>query len=138
MIQFTEEMRAAVNNALTERVPIHVAYVDPDGMPSISLRGTLQVWADDQLALWARNPEGGMPRAIATNPKIAIFYRNPEKRVSWQFYGRAHVTEDAAARNRIFDASPEVERNQDPQRAGKAIIVEVDRVVSRGQTLMER
>jgi hypothetical protein len=38
----------------------------------------------------------------------------------------------------IFDASPEFERNQDPDRKGKALIIDVDRVIQRGQAIMER
>ena len=76
--------------------------------------------------------------AAGTNPKVALLYRNTETRVAWQFLGRGHVVTDEAARNQIFDSSPEFERNQDPERKGIAIVIDVDRVVMRGEVIMER
>lgn len=140
MIELTDEMRDALASALTDRMPVIMTYVDADGQPHLSYRGTAQVFGTDQLAVWARNPDGGLPAAMkaGTNPKVALLYRNTETRLSWQFEGRGHVTEDEAARNQIFDASPELERNQDLERKGVAIVIDVDRVVARGQVLMER
>ncbi|MSQ42302.1 MAG: pyridoxamine 5'-phosphate oxidase family protein [Dehalococcoidia bacterium] len=138
MIQLTDEMREALANALTDRLPVILAYVGPGGQPSISFRGTAQVYSDDQIAIWARNPEGGLGHALAVNPRIALLYRNPEKRLGWQFHGRARIVDDEAVRRTVYDNSPEPERGADPERKGKAMIVDVDRVIARGQTLMER
>lgn len=140
MIELTDEMRDALASALTDRMPVIMTYVDATGQPHLSYRGTAQVFSKDQLAVWARNPEGGLPAAMAagTNPKVALLYRNTETRVAWQFLGRGHVETDEAARNRIFDASPELERNQDLERKGIAIVIDVDQVVMRGQVIMER
>lgn len=140
MIELTDEMRDALASALTDRMPVIMAYVDPEGQPRMGYRGTAQVFSTDQLAVWARNPDGGLPSAMASggNNRVSLLYRNTETRVSWQFLGRGHITEDETARNRIFDASPELERNQDPERKGIAIVIDVDRVIQRGQVIMER
>jgi hypothetical protein len=138
LIELTDEMRSALASALADRMPVMLAYADADGQPHISFRGTAQVFSKDQLAVWARNPEGGFPAAMATNAKVALLYRNTETRLSWQFLGRGRVVEDEASRGQIFDNSPELERNQDPERKGKAIVIDVDQVIARGQVLMER
>lgn len=140
MIELTDEMREAFATALTDRMPVIMAYVDPDGQPHISFRGTAQIFSRDQIAVWARNPSGGLPKAMesGTNAKVALLYRNTETRVSWQFLGRGHVIEDEAARNQIFENSPELERNQDPDRKGKAIVIDVDQVIQRGEVIMAR
>ncbi|MPZ99030.1 MAG: hypothetical protein GEU80_06770 [Dehalococcoidia bacterium] len=75
---------------------------------------------------------------MANNPRITMLYRNPTTRLSWQFFGRGQITSDEAQRTAIYDNSPEVERNADPERKGAAIIIDIDRVISRGQVLMER
>ena len=138
MIELTDEMKEALDGALVNRTPVIMSYVDGGGQPHISYRGTVQVYSSDQLAVWARNPDGGLPNSVGAHPQVALLYRNPETRLSWQFLGRARIEEDEDARNVIFDASPEFERNQDPDRKGKALVIDIDKVVSRGETLMER
>ncbi len=138
MIELTDDMKQSLSTALTDRAPVIVAYTDAEGQPSISFRGTVQAFSDTQLAIWARNPDGGLPGAIGTNPKLALMYRNMEERKGWQFQGSARITTDQAERDTIFDNSPERERDADPDRKGVAIIVDLDRVIARGEVLMER
>jgi hypothetical protein len=140
LIELTEQMRDALASSLTDGMPVIMAYVDADGQPHLSYRGTAQVFSNDQLAVWARNPDAGLPTAMEAggNTRVALMYRNTQTRVAWQFLGRGHVTDDEAARNRIFDDSPEVERSRDPERHGKAIVIDVDQVIERGQVIMER
>ena len=138
MIELTDEMRQAINNALADRVPMVVAYVDAQGQPNLSFRGSTQVYSDDQLAMWIRNLNGGLLREIAAHPKLALLYRNPQTRLSWQFQGRAHIDDDPKVRETVYDSSPEGERNLDPERGGKAVIIDIDRVIQRNQVVMER
>ena len=116
MIELTDEMKTAVDNAIVDGLPIMVAYVDPDGQPSLSFRGSTQAYSDEQLAIWVRNPEGGILKGILTNPKLALMYRNREKRLAWTFHGEARRDDDAQVRQQVYDNSPEVERNADPER----------------------
>lgn len=115
-----------------------VSYVDGAGQPSVSLRGSTQVYGSDQLAMWVRNPSGGILLAIAENPKLALFYRNPGQRLAWQFHGRGQQNDDPDVRNVVYANSPEGERNLDPEQNGVALIIELDRVIARGEVLMER
>jgi hypothetical protein len=140
-IEITEEMKAAVDGALVNRTPITVAYVDADGQPHLSLRGTTQVFGDDQLAIWIRDPKGGLVSAIEENPHLALLYRDSATRTTYQFYGRAHVDRSDQTAEIVYSNSPELERNVDLQRKGVAVIVALDRVEGRdgsGAFVMKR
>jgi hypothetical protein len=140
-IRITDTMAGAVNGALMNGSPFIVAYVDGKGQPHLSLRGTVQAYSDDQLALWVRNPEGGLPAAIAEQPHLALFYRETGSRTSYQFHGRARIDSSDEVRDRVFENSPERERNFDPQRLGVAVVVDIDHIEGRDATgviLMDR
>jgi hypothetical protein len=138
MFQLSDEWKQAINGALTDGAPIIVACVGQGGQPLLSFRGSTHVHSDDQLAIWIRNPDGGILRHIQTNPQLAFMYRNPEKRLVFQLHGRASRIEDAALRQLVYDRSPEIERNQDPEIKGVALLVDLDRAIQRGQVVMSR
>jgi hypothetical protein len=123
-----DEITAAVNGAYEAGTPVMVAYVDGDGYPHMSYRGTAQVYGPRQLAVWARDPEGGLPSAIAERPAVSFFYRNPATRQTYVFYGRARLAADDATKTAVYERSPQKEREMDPDRLGVAIIVDLDRV----------
>lgn len=131
----------AVNGALDNGTPIIAAYVDRDGQPQLSLRGTTQVYSADQLALWIRNPESGLIGVLPENSRLTFFYRDPATRTFLQIQGRGRVDSDQHVRDVVFDNSPEREQAIDPERRGAAVIVDVDRVLGRlpdGAVNMER
>jgi hypothetical protein len=129
-----EQVGALINGALDNKTPVIAAYVDADGVPHVSPRGTVQVWSPTALAMWARDPNGGMLRAIPTNPNVSLFYRDGASRAAYEMTGRMRVTDDAAERRLIFDRSPLIERNFDPLLKGKAIIVDLVSFVGSGPT----
>lgn len=140
-IQITDEMRDAINGALVNGTPVVVAYVDARGQPRLSFRGSTQVYSDDQLAIWVRNPEGGLQQAVAANPRISLLYRNPQPRMMLTFEGRGHFDAAEAIRTAIYERAPEGERNLDPERKGIALIIDLDRVTGitpNGRVLMQR
>ena len=119
-----------VNNALMEASPILVAYVTPDGQPSISYRGSLHVHGPNQLQAWIRKPEGGLIDGIAANPKVALWYR--KERTMLNIKGKAHVVDDEGLRRQIYDSTPEPEQKADAECRGKAILIDVESVMGRG------
>lgn len=127
-IVIDEELAAAIDGAFDAGKPITVAYVDAEGQPHLSFRGSTQAHSADQLAIWVREPTGGLLAALPSNPRLTLMYRNTDKRATYLFYGRAHVEHDAAVSAAIYDKSPEGERNRDPERGGVAIIIDLDRV----------
>jgi Pyridoxamine 5'-phosphate oxidase len=140
-LRLTDHIKNAINGALDNGTPMQIAYCDDGGEIRLSFRGTIQAYGDDQLALWARDPEGGLPRNIAGRPRVTLLYHDPATRTTYSFYGRARAEHDPAARTRIFDSSPPREQQMDFRRRGIAIVVDLDKVEGRdpgGRFLMLR
>ena len=135
-LKLTDAMVEAVDGALMNHTPVVVAYVDSGGRPHLSLRGSVQVFGPDQLAIWVRNPEGGLVSAVPNNGHLALFYRDPAKRTMYQFHGRARVDASEAVRDHVYTHTAEPERNLDPERGGVAIVVDLDLVEGRDATGM--
>jgi Pyridoxamine 5'-phosphate oxidase len=137
MIQLGDDIRDRLARALEEGCPVLVASVDGDGQPHLSFFGTAQVYSPDQLALWVRNPDAPFLQRLAGNSRTAFVYRNGADRTMYQFHGRGKPDDDPDVRARVYEQSPEVERNMDPERRGVAVLIDVDNVRGRrqGQTV---
>lgn len=122
------ELAESIDNAYEAKHPVIVGYVDGDGAPHLSFRGTVYVHSPDQLAFWVRDPNGGLLRAIETNPELALFFHDPESQVHYDLSGRARRVDDPDEANTIFERGPAFERNLDPARRGAAVVVDVERV----------
>lgn len=138
MLELSEEMSEAVNNSLADEFPVVFGSVSPDGQPRLGFVGSIHVHSKDQLSVWLRKADSTSAENIRNNPHVAFLYRNPNKRQSWQFQGRARIVDDADTRQRVYDDAPEVERNLDQEMHGHAVVIDLDRVIERGQVIMER
>lgn len=127
-IAIPQDVAERVNRALSDGKPIAVAYVTPDSRPVLSLRGSTHVHSDDQLAIWVRHARGGLIQSVTANPSVSLLYRDSQERTTFVFSGRGHVAEDDATRKAVYEASPEVERDHDPERQGAALIIDVDAI----------
>jgi hypothetical protein len=125
-----DQVRGMINGALANGTPITLSYVDETGQPKMSLRGSTQVYSDTQLCIWVRprSDEGGILKAIHTNPKLGLLYRDSKTRSTLVVQGRGHVETDESVRRRVFDLAPEVEQNHDPDRKGAALIIDITRL----------
>lgn len=56
MIELTEEMQTAVNNALADRAPCLIATASADGKPSIGYKGSMLAFTPSALAYWEDLP----------------------------------------------------------------------------------
>lgn len=127
-LRLTPKLRQLIDNALATRHPMLLAYTDESGQPILSFRGSIQTYGDDQLALWVRNANGSMLRAITANPKVALMYRDEDSKATYQFQGRARITTDSDERQRIYAASAPVEQAHDFAKLGIAVIIDLDRI----------
>jgi hypothetical protein len=118
----------AINRALANQTPMVLAYVDDQGTPALSLRGSVQVYSPTQLCLWVRNANSGLIRAIRADRPLSLLYRNSSMRTTLTIRGRGKVIEDDGLRRRIFDISPEVEQRHDTAMSGAAVVVDVSRI----------
>jgi hypothetical protein len=126
-IVLDEEIKGLINGALAGGTPIILATADAKGRPRLTFRGSLQVFSEDQVGFWARNAEGATMENIASNPAVAMMYRNPKTLIMLQLVGRARLVE-GDQRDRVYDNAPEFERNSDPQKKGVAVLVDIDQV----------
>jgi hypothetical protein len=131
-VALDNDIGAAIDGALDNGTTVITAYVDADGQPQLSFRGTTQAYGRDGLALWIRDRDGGLLRALPNNPRLTFWYYDPSTRTHYQLQGRGRVDDDEDARRTVFDRSPEREQRLDPERQGVAVIVEIDRVTGRG------
>jgi hypothetical protein len=131
-LRLTDEIKHAINGALDNGTPMLLAYRDGSDEIHLSFRGTLQPYGDDQLALWARDPQAGLPRNIGAHPNVTLYYHDPATRTTYNFYGRARIESDATARTTIFEGSNRREQYMDYQRRGIAIVVDLEKVEGRG------
>lgn len=121
-------LRGRFDQALAQKHPMSLAYVDEHGRPHLSLRGSVRTFGPDRLCLWARSAEQGLAVALKTNPHVALLYRDEIARATYQLRGRAHVATDEATRAAVFEGCPVIERQHDFARLGAAVIIELDLV----------
>jgi len=124
-----DHVKGMVNDALRNGTPMVVAYTDDQGRPSLSLRGSVVAWSDNELAIWVRSPEGGIVKAMANNNNISLLYRDQKSRSTLIFQGKGRIATDQATRDRLFEMTPEVEQNHVPDRTGAALIIAIDRAM---------
>lgn len=127
-VRLTDDLAARIDSALESKAPMLMAYTDHTGQPVLSFRGSVQTLGEDELGLWIRNPDGRFLRSIAVNARVALMYRHEATKATYQFQGRARVSDTPADRNRIFERAPRAEREHDFARLGKAVIIKLDRV----------
>jgi hypothetical protein len=126
VIQLDDDIRAAINGAFDARNFIVVGYVGDDDAPHLSFRGSTQVFGSDQLAIWVRNPEGGLVKAVRTRPQVSLLFRSSEPRRVLSFMGRART--DPGANDIVYANAHAAERERDPQKRGVALIIDLDEV----------
>jgi general stress protein 26 len=120
-----DSARGLINGALANNTPICVAYVDENGMPHMSLRGSTHVHSPTQLAIWARSKDSGLATAIAKNPNVGLLYRDSNTRSTLVVQGKAHVATDPETSERVWNSIQDVEQKHETHEAGCAIIIDV-------------
>jgi len=129
-LEISDHVAQAVDGAYGVGRPIILSYVNADGYPSLSTRGSTHVHGPQQLALWARNPEGGLQKAIASDPKVGLIAFNMDPFTLLFFTGRARV--DESQNDAVWEKTPEGEKGQDPERKGGAVIIDLDSIKGLG------
>jgi hypothetical protein len=133
-LDLSGDIASAVDSAASRGRPLALGYVDEDGNASVSFRGSTHVHGSQQLAIWARKPDEGFAKAIAAHPQVSLVYYSPGAGPGpfhLSFRGQAHV--DPSANDEVYAAIVEGERQQDPDRKGVAVIIDVDSVNGYGE-----
>ena len=134
MIELNDELRASLANSMTDRIAVIAAYVDRNGDPHVGFYGSLHAYSDDQLALWARKPDSELVATLPTHPKIEFVYSDFHNSRIYRLGGSARIVTDPIERDRVFEGIHDIEQGHDPERAGVAIVVDLDHVSGRDST----
>lgn len=133
MITLDDSIKRDINNAFDEGFPMICCGVTPDGEPTVSWRGTVSAVDDDKLGFWVRRGDKSMTlTSLKSRPTLVLVYTNLPVKRFYQFRGKARRVDDETVRNKIYEASPETERNSDPERTGIAVVVDLESVRGRG------
>ncbi len=124
-----DDLKTAINSALENGLPMLLAYVDEEGQPSLSYRGSTQVLAADQLAAWIRIADGALAHSLEKNPHVTFLYRDPGTRSTLQFKGRGRIEAAEPLRSQVYESSPKREQDADPEKKGTALVVDLDLVI---------
>jgi hypothetical protein len=125
----TKAIPDAINEAVLRGRQPAIAYVNDAGDPEISFRGSTYVFGPDQLAIWVRKQDSGLAVAIKARPHVGLVYYGGHEGPGpafLSFKGSARV--DTSADDAVYAAIVEPERQQDPERKGVAVIIDVDSV----------
>ena len=128
----TGEIATAIDGAALRGHPLAVAFVRDDASPSVTFRGGTYVYSPTQLAIWVRKRDSGLATAIAERPRVSLAFVEAEGPGAHYLaiQGRARVAPELD--QEVYDAIVEPERQQDPERQGVAVLVDVDSVTGAG------
>jgi hypothetical protein len=112
----------------------HWAYVDADGWAQLSKRGTALLLDGRTLAVWARNRRDGLATSISQRPPVTLQYVDLANRdVLYTFHANANISADPAVVDRVWQGMPEAERQQDRDRHGLPVVVDLRQVVAQSR-----
>ncbi len=135
-------LQEAVTTAFARTRPISVAYVSADQRPQLSFRGSTQAYSETQLAIWVRPSKGGLAAGLEKNPHLVLLYGDitPDSRAFVTFRGRGRIDNTEAVRRKVYETMHPLERDRDPERKGKPLIIDLDSVdgIFAGQVLQMR
>jgi hypothetical protein len=127
----------ALHEHIDTAFPANVCLVGlalPDGYAQITPRGSTMVYDDRHLALWERG-KGSTNAQLRDGTKVTVFFRKPALRESGllpkggiaRFYGVAKVHKSGPAYDRVWQKLVQPEKDRDPQKAGYAVLIRVER-----------
>ena len=131
-VNLTGEIATAIDGAVLRGHPLAVSFVRDDGSPSVSFRGGTYVRSPNQLAIWVRKRDSGLAAAIVERPRVSLVFLEPEGPGAryLAIEGRARVASELD--EEVYGAIVDPERQQDPERKGVAVLVDVDSVTGAG------
>jgi hypothetical protein len=122
------DIAAAIDGAAMRGHAVVLGYIGDDGYAAISFRGSTQVHGPQQLALWARKPDEGFAKVITARPQVSLLYYSPDGPGPRYLSIHGHARVDASANDDVYARMIEGERQQDPERNGVAVIIDVESI----------
>jgi len=122
----------AVDNAYYNQAVCVIATSNGDDV-DLALKGSFMVWDRDHLAYWERGLKETLA-AINANPRVAVLVR-PKGASPLRMYGQARVIDEPELREAIFQRVIPEEQARDPEKNGVGVLIRVDRIRQRGETV---
>lgn len=122
----------AVDNAYYNQAVCVIATSNADDV-DLALKGSFMVWDKDHLAYWERGLNETLA-AIRANPRVAVLVR-PKGASPLRMYGTAQVIEEPELREAIWQRVIPEEQGRDPEKHGVGVLIRVDRIRQRGETV---
>src|SRR3954452_17548287 len=122
--------------------PAHVCLVGsvlPNGFAQITPRGGTMVFDDEHIALWERG-KGSTSANLKDGTPLTVYFRKPQLREEGilpkggiaRFYGRAKVQKSGPVYEKVWEKLVQPEKDRDPNKAGFAVLIEVERAEELG------
>lgn len=128
-IDLTGEIAEAIEGAALRGKTVVLGYVDDDGYAAMSFRGSAQVHGPTQMAVWSRKADEGLVQTIGERPKVSLLYFGGGKGPGPKFLSiRGTARVDPSAEDEVYARMVEGEREQDPDRNGVAVVIDVESV----------
>jgi hypothetical protein len=131
-VNLTGEIASAIDGAALRGHTLALAYVRDDGSPAVSFRGSTHVHSSTELGIWARKPDSGLVAAIAERPRVSLLFFETDGPGARYLAIEGHARVAPELDQEVYDAMIEGERQQDPERKGVAVVVDVDSVSGAG------
>jgi hypothetical protein len=133
MAKIPEKLRAHIDSAFPNDVCL-VGTVLADGRAQITPRGSVMVLDSDHLATWERG-KGSTSESLADGAKVTVFFRKGELRTDGtlpkggiaRFYGTATIHRSGPTYEAVWEKLIAPEKQRDPDKAGYAVLIAVDR-----------
>jgi len=117
--------KGLIDTALANDTPLCVAYVDENGVPNLSMRGSVQTYSPTEISIWVRNKDSGIVRAIAKNPNVGLLYRDNATRSTLVIKGVARIDETPEVMEKVWNGIQDVEQKHETKESGVAMIIDV-------------
>ena len=137
MININGEMQKLIDTAYDDGLTCLVGTASADGDPQISPKGSVLVLDPETLAYWERARRSALDN-VAANPKVVIYYRNPEKHHAWRFHGVAEVYDNGPIWDEVMSRTIQAELDRDPERQGAAVLVRVERITELNGNILQQ
>jgi hypothetical protein len=137
MARIPENLKKYINEAYPGPHPTLIASVLPDGYAQVTPRGSVVVVDDNTIGYWNRG-KGTTAKNMTDGGKVTIFFRNPEAREVLpgggiaRFYGSATIHTSGPMYEQVWTTMIQQERDKDPEKAGHAVLVKIDRAEDLG------
>ncbi len=133
MARIPKAIQPHIDSAFPANVCL-VGSVLPDGYAQITPRGSVQVYDDEHISLWERG-RGSTNANLSDGSKVTVFYFNYALVQSGELpiagiarlYGVAEVHKSGPVYDRVWERLIPPEKERDPDKAGFAVLIKIDR-----------